>query len=316
MSLTYRYLSIPFRNPFANRKVSHEDYVQFAREVQGSLRVNRDMFGISQVQADNFYEVVDQYLGSKSDQYIATADRIGSTATLKEVYALFVAEVRRKEALVRSKFDAKSSVYLSIFPQGLGPFQQTLKGDQQTLIFQVKKSFSLVEGEFPGVADTFGELEEAYKEALEGQEDNKGKVRGRRSVRDVARDVLAGNLHELWLTAAMHNRGKPEVVKVLFNVSIFNKGTNYANDKLGRIFLLVLDKEGRPVVDAKVEVRTLENQVVQKGRTKADGRYKGRKMAIGFYEVTVKQVGKAPFKSRYQVFDDQDPVREVVMEEG
>ncbi|HRH35494.1 MAG TPA: carboxypeptidase-like regulatory domain-containing protein, partial [Catalimonadaceae bacterium] len=87
----------------------------------------------------------------------------------------------------------------------------------------------------------------------------------------------------------------------------------YANDKLGRLFLQVRDSEGQPVVHALVEVRTLENQIVQKGRTKAEGMYKGRKLGIGFYEVKVRQVGFAPHKERWQVFDDHDPVRDVVM---
>lgn len=316
MSLTYRYLSIPFRNPFDNRRVSHEDFIQFAREVQGSLRVNREMLGIPQVQADNFYELVAQYQSSKSNQYIAASDRKSATVNLEDVYALFVDEVRRKEALVRSKFSVKSREYLSIFPQRLKPYQQTPKGDQGTLIMQVKTSFGWFETDFPGVADTFAALESAYNEALEGQVNNMGTVKRMRSMRDVAREVLAGNLHELWLTAALYNRGKPEVVKILFNVSVFNKGTRSATDKRGRLILEVRDAGGMPVVDAAVEVRTLENQIVQKGRTKTDGRYKGRLMAIGFYHVVVKQPGLTPYQGRYQVFDNQDPVREVVMERG
>jgi hypothetical protein len=313
MSLTYRYLSLPFRNPFDDKRVSHEDFVQFGVEVRGRLRTNREFLGISEVQMNNFTDALDQYIAMQSQAHIASASRKGASAELKRVWKTIVDDIRRKEAWVRSKYSRTSPEYVSIFPRGLAPFQQTRRGDQSTLLRQVLMSFERYAADFPGAADSLASLKAGFDAVSGDQSGKKGSLSGKRADRNMARKALAGQLHELWLALAVAHRGNPSYVKILFNVSIFNKGTNYANDKLGRLFLQVRDSEGQPVVHALVEVRTLENQIVQKGRTKAEGMYKGRKLGIGFYEVKVRQVGFAPHKERWQVFDDHDPVRDVVM---
>lgn len=313
MSLTYRYLSIPFRNPFDNERLSFEDFVQFSTEVRGRLQATGARLGISQVQMDNYNAALDNFSQYMGDENIASANKKGASYGLKNTWASIVEEVRRKEAWVRSKYDKNSPVYVTIYPQGLAPYQQTKRGEMSNLLFSLKSTFALYATDFPGAADTFASLYTTFVDASSEQTGKKGQLGDSKLARRVARKALAGNLHEIWLTMAIHNMGQPEVVKTIFNVSIFNKGKNRDNDKLGRLVLLVLDEAGQPVREAKVEVRNMENQIVQKGKTKPDGRYKGRLLDIGFYDITVKQVGKQTHQARFQVFDNEDPMHELVM---
>lgn len=113
---------------------------------------------------------------------------------------------------------------------------------------------------------------------------------------------------------AHHSYGQPGQAggsERFFNPGIFDKGTNYNNDGLGKIVTLVLDMAGNPLVNARVVVRDQNGQDVGIGATDDNGQYRSPDLPIGFYDVIANQPGYVDRIQQFQVFDNNDPIREM-----
>ncbi len=310
MSITRNILEAPFDNPFDDSRYSHEDYSQFGSETEGRLTANLALSGITQVQLDNYSDALRDYITMLGTEASAKGNQKGSTEAIKVAWDAFVKEVRRKEGLVNSTYGKGSSGYLKIFPQGLSPYSNTAKGNQMTLINHLETQFTAMAADFPGVAASFTTLKAAYLSASNTQNTQKGAVSGSKSGRDLARLNLANNHHEIWLTMAIANMGKPDVVKVIYNAATFDKGTNYDNDGKGRMRVLLTDFSLQPLINATVIIRNQEGQIKDQGTTNDDGYYESSDLAIGFYDVEMGQTGFVNRVMQWQVFDNKDPLHE------
>jgi hypothetical protein len=230
---------------------------------------------------------------------------------MKDAWNAIVNEVRRKESLVKSMYGANSHQYAMFFPKGLTYFHKANQGDKLPLIDALIKCFQEKATEFPGAADSLTSLRTNYLSASSSQALKKGDVKGSRSQRELARLSLANNLHELWLSAAAMNKGKPEVVKLLFNVSIFNKGTDKTRDGLGRLCLQIHDSDQKPIQQALIHIYSDNGPLVEKGMTDENGYYESKDLPIGFYTIKASQPGFNTLEESFQVFDHQDPLHEL-----
>lgn len=314
MGVTLKILETPLVNQFDDSRYSHEDYLQFSTFTQGSLSTNLAMSGLSAAQKTNFDQVFEVYRSLLSDERSTQANQKGSTAAIDEAWASIVAEVRRKEGLVKSQFDKNSPGYLRYFPQGLFPYNNARRGEQLALVDNLITQFTTDAALFPGVAATFTSLKTAYLSASNTQAESKGGVKSTKNQRDAARLDLANALHEAWLTIALRNMGKPEVIKIFFDPSIFDKGINYDNDGLGLLKVLVQGVDGLPIINARVGISRTDGTFMEKGITDDNGYYESASLPIGFYNVEASQEGYRLRISQFQVFDNRDPLREMFLE--
>lgn len=314
MGLTINILETPLINQFDDIRYSHEDFLQFCIETQGSLTQNLLLAGLTPVQKTNFDATLATYQETLSLEGSSLSNKKSSTAAISLAWDTVVAEARRKEALVRSVFDKNSPEYLRFYPGGLSPYNNTRRGDQLRLIDNLITQFTTYSIPFPGVAASITTLKAAYLSASTEQANEKGSVKGSKTKRDMDRLALANSMHEIWLTIALKNMGKPEIIRVFFNTATFDKGTNYDNDGLGRLKLQVLAVDHSPIINATISITNEAGVFQEKGLTNDDGFYESGDLKIGFYTASAQQSGYFERISRFQVFDNRDPLHEMFLE--
>lgn len=313
MGLTLRILQTPFYNQFDNLEYSHEDFKQFGVELRGALNTNLAASGLTVVQRTAYSDALDQYLADMGNNKSTVAFQKGSTAGENVAWEAALKEVRRKEGTLRGVYDKGSPQYLQFFPQGLLVFNKARKGDRLDLLDNLILRFTNFAADFPGAAGTLTSTKSTYMASAGTQADAKGEVKGGRSQRDLSRLALANNMHEVWLIMAGANLGNPDVVKTFFNVSIFNKGTNADTDGKGLLRFRVTNSGGTPLINSDVLIHDQQAQLIEKLTTDDNGYAKSLSLNLGFYDATFSHPGHLTQTWQYQVFDNNDPLNEVML---
>jgi hypothetical protein len=127
--------------------------------------------------------------------------------------------------------------------------------------------------------------------------------------------VSTAAIEEAWLTIALRNMGKPKVIKIFFDCSIFDKGTNYDNDGKGPIRFMVIAIDNSPLIHAGFYNSSVEGNVTVKGKTDENGFFESGDLPIGFYTVQAAQTGYRERISQFQVFDNRDPSTKCICKE-
>lgn len=314
MAITNGTLQVPLINQFDDLRYSHEDFKQFTIDLRGSLRSNTAASGLSPAQMTAFSDAADAYLAVVGDSKSSLAYQKGSTAGENASWKIVVEGVRSKEALLRSRYAKGSPVYLQFFPQGLSVFNNTKKGDRVDLLDNLIVRFTNFAVDFPGAAAEMTTLKTNYLSTVETQADAKGSTKGDKDQRDLSRLALANLMYDSWLTIASANRGNPDIISTFFNVSIFDKGTNSANDNKGNALFVTRNTSEIPEPNVKIIVLTLDNIVVKTGFTNTNGRLTLKNLPVGQFLLRAeKEQFVANIPAFIEVLDDQDITVNITM---
>lgn len=314
MAVTLRILQTPLVNPFDDMRYSNEDFKQFGLDLRAALRTNTAQSGLSPTQMTAYSDALDAYLTGTGGAKSNLALQKGSTADEKEAWAKVAEGVRAKEGLVRTKYAKGSPVYIQFFPNGLSEFNKPKKGDRVDLLDNLITRFGSFAVDFPGAAAEVTTLKTDYMAKFETQAEAIGSTRGGRGQRDSGRIALADLMYDAWLTIVNANRGNPDVITTFFNVSIFDKGTNSANDNKGNVLFVTRNTSEIPEPNVKITVLTLENVVVKTGFTDSTGRLTLKNLPIGQFNLRAeKEQFVANLPVFIEVLDDQDITVNITM---
>lgn len=247
-----------------------------------------------------------------SSKTIEEALKKGATIGLGKKVDTVLEAARKLEKRVSLLYDTGSETYTEFFPQGLTELNNAGKGEWPIILARLKAATAAHTTDLGGTvaADWAGYLT-SYQTTKSGQAGKKGKVDDLRSLVLLDRKAVARQMFINLHTILVRFIDKPGCVATYFDESLVNSKQNSDTDHAGLIRVRVTNFAGEPLINADVAIYDQQGQLVGKGNTNDDGIYKSLSLPLGFYDVTVAQLGYVTRTHQYQVFDNNDPLHEI-----
>ena len=228
----YIMISHHLKNPFANPKISEDNFGKIALANLERLKTN-NQDGQFTTQIEATQPLYDTYKESVSDEAYEKALREGKTISVGVAIKGMKHFVSRKEGVIADVFDGKPEIYEQFFPQGLTEYSNATKGNIDMLFkrFADACAAHAVELGDELAADALA-MYNNYVKIRESQLGAIGEVKELDSEADVARKVLATQLFVNLLSLLIIFKEDTQRVKDFFDESMFHKPKEEEDDEI------------------------------------------------------------------------------------
>lgn len=300
-------------NPFDDEiNISMANFHQLATDHLLRLIANNpgDVLAIIIAATQVVYNQFNIVFGSKS---VEEALKKGATIGLGSSVDEILESARTLESQVKFLYKVGSQKYAAFFPLGLTELNRAGKGEWPAILARLKAATAANTVQLGGtVAADWAGYQLAYTNANAGQVDKKGTVDQLRTQLLVDRKAMARQMFINLHSVAIQFVDVP-CVATYFDQSIVDRKQNANTDHKGLLRFRLTNSGGMPLINAYALIYDQQGQLIEKLTTDDNGYAKSSSLDLGFYDATFSHPTFVTQTRQYQVFDNNDPLHEVVL---
>lgn len=218
------------------------------------------------------------------------------------------------EGRLKSDFESDPSVITEFFPNGRSAITNAKRGDVVSALNNwVARATEREAVLGAGWVTRLTNLRTQWTTNLDAQSGKISMVSSSRSDIDVAWETLSWAFFDIAQQLAVANPRNPLVANVYFDFSVFGGNTSGNSDGMGYLHVLLMAVDFSPLINANYKVNDMDGNLIKSGTTDSEGKFKVN-LPIGFYRVAANHVGYQEGVKQIQVFDDNDPLHEMFLE--
>ena len=241
----------------------------------------------------------------------------GSTDRIKALRKVINATSETLQAKVKVDFEDKPAVLIEFFPNGRTEVSTANRGDVIKILERWVKLTTTYQAEMGAAWLTrLTNLKQDWVALVGDQSGKKSEVKGSRSELDITWEALSWCFFDIAIEMLHQNRRNPAIIKPYFDYSVFEYGQDSDTDGLGRLVFIFLSATDLSMRVNKVQmlVESVEGTFRKRYSADSQGDFRSANLPIGLYRCTFSKEGFADQTMDCEVFDDNDPVREVRMQ--
>lgn len=300
-------------NPLLSATVlnsSRENKAECAIKAQSKLELNPPVGAPYPALIAASRSALDLFLSSRGGTTLNMQK--AATQRLDALLPLIISTGKLLEGAVLNTFETDPAVLTEFFPNGRTELSTARRGDMEGILTRLVGRATAYQAQLGAAWVTrLTNLQNQWKTNFALQSGAISQVDEARGQVDTYWENVAWAYFDIAQQLSVDNPRKPMVAQIYFDFSMFTRRGNSDTDGLGRLVIRVADMAGVVLINARVVIRDLQGQDVAIGITDNEGLYNSPDLPIGFYDAIANQVGYVDRMEQFQVFDDNDPVREM-----
>lgn len=292
---------------------SRENKAEFAIKSQDKLEANPPIGAPYSALITASRSAVDLFLSFKNG--VSKNMQMAATQRLDALEPLIVSTGKVLEAKIVTEFETDPAVITEFFPNGRTELSRAKRGDMQGILERLLDRATAHQAELgAGWVTRLTTLLGQWTTNMAIQSGAVSQLESARNQIEDAWETLSWAFFDLVIQLLIDNPRNPNISQVYFDFSVFTRRQSSNTDNQGLLLALAMDINFSPLINAPFTIHDMEGRLMDSGTTNGEGKLRSRPLPIGFYRLSVTQVGYRESKKEIQVFDDNDPLHEIFLE--